>query len=205
MTSWADDAVAAIAPWWTEDHETYIRALMVMTEQIQLFVDDQDDGTPGWSIMLDPDTCPVYALPYLAQWVGERLPTGLSEADARAWIQAAPNQWRGTPYSVARAAQRWLTGQRYVQIRERSHLDGTPDPDYLAVQTFTSQTPDPDRVLAELRVAVPADIVLDYQVTLGATWEDIHLAYADWDAVQADIPTWSEAYGHTEGFISWEQ
>ena len=203
--TWADDAVAAIQPWWTADHETYMRAAMVMTEQVELFADDQDDGTPGWSIMLDPDTCPVYALPYLAQWVGERLPAGISEADARTWIKTAPNQWRGTPYSIVRAAQRWLTGPRYVQIRERSKLDGTPDPDYLAVQTFTSQTPDPERVLDELRTVVPADIVLDYQVTIGATWQDIAIAYATWADVQADLPTWADVFGLTEGFISWEQ
>ena len=203
--TWADDAVAAIAPWWTADHETYIRAIMVMTEQVELFADDQDDGTPGWSIMLDPDTCPVYGLPYLAQWVGERLPAGLSEADARAWIKAAPNQWRGTPYSIVRAAQRWLTGPRYVQIRERSKLDGTSDPDWIAVQTFTSQTPDPDRVLDELRKVVPADIMLDYQVTVGATWQDIAIAYDTWADVLASLPTWADVAGRTEGFISWEQ
>ena len=202
--TWADDAVAAIAPWWTPDHETYIRAVMVMTEQVELFADDQDDGTPGWSIMLDPDACPVYGLPYLAQWVGERLAAGITELDARTQIKAMPNQWRGTPYSIVRAAQRWLTGPRYVQVRERSRLDGTADPDAVSVQTFASQTPNPDLVAAELRTVIPADIVLDYRTTEGSIWENIETAYADWAAVESALPTWAEVAGLEAGFISWE-
>lgn len=206
--TWADDAVAAIAPWYTVDYETYVRGLMSMFAEVELFADDvlDDDGNVtnvGWSILFDPDRIPAKGLPYLAQWVGERLPQGLTEAEARTWVKNAPNQFRGTPYSVARAAQRWLTGSQIVQIRERSHLDGTVDSDYLAVQTFTVDTPDPGLVLAELRKVVPGDIVLDFQTTTGATWADVHILYTSWGAVSAANPTWADVAALVGGFVSW--
>lgn len=206
--TWADDAVDAVAPWWTLDLETYVRSVMTIFAETELFASDMLDADgnltfAGWSILLDPDRIPAYGLPYLAQWVGERLPLGLAEADARQWIKDAPNQWRATPYSVARAAQRQLTGSKLVMIRERSHLDLTPDSDYIAVQTFTANTPNPAAVLMELRKVIPADIVLDFQTVAGATWADVAIGFSTWAALSSSYSTWADVQGITAGFVAW--
>src|SRR3954452_18712789 len=106
-----------------------------MFTEVELYAIAEDDDQ-GWVILFDPDRCPAPALPYLAQYVGERLPVGLSEPLQREWIKDAPNQRRGTPMSIFLAAQRKLTGSRLVSMRER---DGG-DPDKLTVVTYTAQT-----------------------------------------------------------------
>ena len=119
-------------------------------------------------------------------------------------MQTAPSRWRSIPYSVARAAQRWLTGQRCIPNSRAFQTRRYTGSRLAPIQTFTQQTPDPERVLAELRTVVPADIMLDYQVTFGATWEDL-VAYATWDDLAAAIPIWSKPTAAPEEFISWEQ
>jgi hypothetical protein len=205
--TWADDAVAKLGPWWTVDFETYMRAIMSMASEVETYAEDvyDEDGnlvTPGWAIMLDPNNCPVEGLPYLAQWVGERLPNGITEAAARQWILDAPNQWRGTPRAIARAAQRWLTGSQLVQIRPRSKLDGTTNSDWLAIQVFEGDCPDSALVLAELRKVVPADIMVDFQVTPGATWEDAATGYSSWGALSSAYATWADLAA-AAGFTGW--
>lgn len=202
----ADDAVGAIAPWHTVDYETFTRAIWSMASDLELFANDvlDDDGNvlfEGWTTFLDPDLCPAAGLPYLAQWVGERLPAGLTEAAQRQWIKDAPNQFRGTPQSIARAAQRWLTGSKLVMIRERSRLDLSTNTDYIAIQTFTAETPSPALVLAELRTVVPADITIDFQTVTGSTWANVAIGFASWGALAADSASWADVFT-TAGFVS---
>lgn len=130
----ADDLVAAFAPWMTDDLEAYLRTIGEMFAEVEMYSDDSEEFE-GWTILLDPDRCPVAALPYLAQFVGERLPKGLAEAAQRQWIKDAPNQRRGTVSSIVRAAARRLTGAQLVTVIER---DGGPDK--LSVITYDKDT-----------------------------------------------------------------
>lgn len=131
----ADDLVAAHAPWLTDDLETYLRAVGGMFTEIELYSADSEEFD-GWTILLDVDRCPVKALPYLAQYVGERLPVGLSEDAQRQWIRDAPNQRRGTIQSIVRAAARQLESEHpLVTVIER---DGGADK--LTVVTYDFQT-----------------------------------------------------------------
>jgi hypothetical protein len=169
--SLADDLVAAFAPWLTEDHEVYLRALGGMFAEVEAILYEDEETVP-WEILLDPDRCPATALPYLAQYVGEQLPTGIEERAAREWIKDAPNQRRGTPESIFYAAQRKLTGERAVTLRERT-LNGVEDDDTIEVNTYTRETPSREAVLQELLTVMPADIVLNYSVLPGQTWADV--------------------------------
>lgn len=182
--SLADDYVAALAPWLTPDLETYLRAVGSMFEEVELYSEDAEQ--PGWENLLDPDTCPAPALPYLAQYVGERLPFGLTEAQQREWIKDAPNQQRGTVSSLVRAAQRKLTGSRLVTVIER---DGGPD--NVTVITYTAQTPDSNAVVRELVTVFPLDMTLTYVVHPGQTWSQVQLTYATWGAIPAGM-TWAD-------------
>jgi hypothetical protein len=194
----SEDLQDALVPWLTPDLADYADAIGWMFSGVEVYV-SADDEEENWSILFDPDECPVEALPYLAQYVGERLPTGLAEPLAREWIKDAPNQLRGTMYAIFRAAQRTLTGSRSVQIKERNGVLGEDDADRLSVVTYTQETPDPDAVLADLLTVVPADIVLDYQVLSGQTWDDVATAYADWTAEAAANADWATLAGHQPG------
>jgi hypothetical protein len=184
--SFADDYVAAHEPWWTQELEDYLRAIASMFSEVELLAFDTEDGE-GWTILFDPDRCPAKALPYLAQYVGERLPVGLGEDESREWIKDAPNQLRGTPYSIFHAAQRKLSGQRTVRLEERFG-----DVDHLRVTTYDAETPDPAGTEADVRSVLPHDVILDFQTIVGQTWADVAAAYGTWADVAADNATWED-------------
>jgi hypothetical protein len=217
-----------------QDLLDYAMAIGLMFGEVESYAADQYDGTPGWSVMLDPDRCPTPGLPYLAQWVGERLPTGISDlpnssnpinpatglgrSDARQWIIDTPNQYRGTPMSIVRAAQRWLTGGKLVMIQERWDLaTASANDDYLAVQVYANQLPTGmseaaaiELISTELRKVVPADVTIQFAVVTGITWEALKLggfgglpANPTWAQVKAHYATWADVAGVEAGYTSW--
>lgn len=187
----ADDYVAAHEPWLTDDLEDFLRVIGEMFAEVELYAFDTDDDE-GWTILLDIDRAPRAALPYLAQYVGERLPTGLTEEEERAWIRDAPNQRRGTLGSIVAAAQRWLTGARLVTVIER---DGGPDK--LTIVTYAVDTPNQSLVTMELESVVPADISLTYVVTGGQIWSQVIATDATWTASLAGSATWADLMAET--------
>lgn len=195
----ADDLVAAFKPWMTSDLETYLRVVGSMFSGIE----ELTEGADGLWTILDPDLAPVEVLPYLAQYVGETLPMGLSEPAMREWIKDAPNQIRGTFQSVIRAAQRTLEGQRTVQIRERYGADDLDDPDRLVINTYVSETPFPASVRADLDTVVPGDIELVYSTLTGQTWQDVRDAYDSWQEVADDTDTWEDLRAPMPGFTTY--
>lgn len=196
----ADDIVAAQAPWLTPDLEDYLRAIGSMFSEVELYA-LADDDDQGWVILFDPDRCPAPALPYLAQYVGERLPTGIDEAAAREWIKDAPNQRRGTIGAIWRAAQRRLAGERTVAIIERDGVDGSDDPDRLTVITYTAETPDPAGTLADLRSVVMADVDLNYETVDGQTWVQVQATSTTWNDVRSTYPNWAAVFAARTGLI----
>jgi hypothetical protein len=195
--SLADDLVERHEAWVSDspDLEAFLRAVALIFSDVELYALDvvDDSGTitaEGWTILFDPDRCPAPALPYLAQYVGERLPVGLEtrdEAGAREWIKDAPNQIRGTNLAIFRAAQRRLTGSRLVALVER---DGTVDT--LTVVTYNSETPDPVGTKADIRSVAPDDVVLNVMALDGQTWGLLSDTHATWQAVMDAYPTWAE-------------
>lgn len=192
------------APYMTVDLEDYANTIGSMfdnVEQLVLLLGEED----GWGPLLDPTRCPAIALPYLAMYVGERLPTGLTVEAQREWILDHPNQQRGTFFSIVRAAQRSLTGTRVVSIVERSGGAVTHPEDFLQVRTYVSQTPYPSRVLADLYSVVPADIQLDYATATSQTWAALKVAKPLWSNVKTDYPTWGGVQAAQPGIIVWDR
>lgn len=187
----SEDLVAAHEPWITDDLAVYLRAIGGMFAEVELYAFDTDDFE-GWSILLDVDRCPAEALPYLAQYVGERLPIGLTEEQERQWIRDAPNQRRGTLQSIVDAGQRYLTGGKNITVIQR---DGGPD--RLTIVSYTDQTPNSAQVLAELYTVVPADISLTYVVSSGQIWSQVVATDADWANSMAESATWADLMAET--------
>jgi hypothetical protein len=195
--TFADQLVRRLAPWLTPDLETYLRAIASMWDEVALYAfdyDTADERFEGWTILFDPDRCPAPALPHLAQYRGENLPIGLSEAAQREWIKDAPNQTRGTPRAVFEAAQRRLTGGRLVSMLERA--GGVVDK--VQIVTYTSQTPDPTSTQADILSVLPADVILEYLVQAGQNWTQVKATYATWNA--AKVKTWTQVLSTLSGY-----
>jgi hypothetical protein len=172
----------------------YVCGLAKPLEEIDALVRDTDAG-PGWSAFLDPVRCPAWALGWLAQFPGvrplRRLATETEEqwaAAMRERIVAADGRWRGGVEALRAAAQRRLTGNRYVIFNER--VGG--DPYVLGIRTLDAETPDPAATLRDILEQKPAGVVLDYGTVPGQTWDALVTAYDDWAAVQVAYDTWDE-------------
>ena len=124
---------------------------------------DPEDGTPPFTPLLDPQTCPAWGLPWLAQLVGASIPQTATEDQARQIITGLASHRRGTTSMLEAAAGLYLTGNKTVYFRER---DGG-DPYRLEVVTLDSETADPDAVRAALQAQKPGGIVLVYREVAG--------------------------------------
>jgi hypothetical protein len=206
----ASELKADLAPQLTPDLSDFFDALGAMFSPVELYAldDPNGDGNGGWSILLDVDRTPYPdGTAYLAQWIGEKMPQGISEEDARNWIVDGPNQRRGTVVSIARAAQRSLTGDKIVQVLERTMPDGSPDPngDHFTIVTYNDQTPNPEQVWQDLLTVIPADMVCNYETEDGPKWLDIQQNYATWGDVSAAFPTWGAVRGFRPGSGVWDR
>jgi hypothetical protein len=200
--SFADDYVERLEPWLTPDLETYLRAICEMFGEVELLAFETDD-TEAWEILFDADRIPAKGLPYLAQYLGERLPEGISEPLAREWLNDNPNRYRGTPYSIFRAAQRHLTGDRLVLMSERDNGTGpNTDPETLLVRTLVSQTPSLAQTEADIQSVLPADVILDYDALPGQTYGDVDAAFASYTALDAAYGSYAEMASDTPAWPS---
>jgi hypothetical protein len=199
----ADDWLDQLQPWLTPDLLDYVGAVASMWEEAEAYyLDVPEDGVVGWGPLWDVTIAPSGGLPWLAQVVGERLPSGLTDAQQRQWISLSPSADRGSPQAIVNAGKRLLTGSQTVQFRERSHLDGQADDDTISVLTYEAETPNPAAVRQALRRSVPADIVWEYDVATGATWSGVQQGMADWNELHATYgPAWLNVAVATPGFI----
>jgi hypothetical protein len=152
---------------------------------------DPDEGLPG-APLLDVDTCPDWALPWLAQAVGVILPPGTAPDAARALIKGVSGWQRGTPAALMAAVRMHLAGDLdtgTVFFRERD--PDSDDPPYtLEIVTLDRETPDPDAVLAALMAQKPGGIVLKYRTVPGYDWQQVGVEHATWADVVGDYSTW---------------
>jgi hypothetical protein len=132
---------------------------------------DPEEQLPG-EPLVDVDTCPDWALGWLAQLVGVTLPPGTSPDAARVLIRDVSGWKRGTPAALRAAAGAHLTGDKTVFFRERD-ATGSDPPYTLEVVTRASETPDEAAVLAELLRQKPAGIVLTYRTVEGWDYQEL--------------------------------
>lgn len=176
----------------------YCAAMARMFDQVSLYAEDRDDGTPGWGAMLDPDTAPVEAIPWLGQFVGVPVPDGLSESQQRALVSDVGGFRRGTVASLVAAAQNFLTGAKTVTILERY---GSPY--HLRISTRTAETPDSVAVLNALIAQKPAGIMMDYVVLAGGDFNTLRDTNASFNAVLASYKDFNEIKLHPDKRSTW--
>jgi hypothetical protein len=138
-----------------------------IAEALGLGAVEVDEVAPGtdthgpWARIMDPYACPVWALPYLAQWVGERLLPSDSEQDKRDRIAQAAGFYSGTDRAMREEVARTLTGTRTVTVLTRVGGDRWA----MTVKVKTSECPSPVASEAAARRQKPAGVVLTFLVS----------------------------------------
>lgn len=187
-----EDLRYSLAPIMTPALDEYCQALAAKYAQVELYTLDSIglDGNelPGYGNIFSVDDCPAEALPYLAQFVGETLPSTLTEAEARERIRGQPNRKRGTPAGITAAAALTLTGTKTVFFIERSSSACPSEPAYgLTVGTLASETPDADATEAAIRSNIPGGIILEFITSDDPVWSE---AVPTWTSIGAAV-TWA--------------
>jgi hypothetical protein len=186
--TWADESVG-----WSLAY--YLDAVALVLEGTANLVRTDDDGNDGWSAFADPTRCPDDYLYTLAKWAGVRYPRRMKKADLRDLIGPhAPGLWRGTKDAILDTVRRYLTPGGSLYWEERA--DG--DPYKLRIFTYTYDTLDQAAIHRELLGAIPAGIILDYQVRAGlsyhslsavvTTYTDLRASFASYTAVANYVP-----------------
>lgn len=165
----------------------YCATLGHLFQAVEDLARDTPEG-PGWSMIVDLDRCPTDWLPWLAQFVGVTIPTGLTDAEMRAWIAGTDGFSRGTPDAIRAAAAATLTSSKTVVVRERN---GSPY--RLQVVTYSAETPDAALTLRAITAQKPAGIVLSYLVQQGADYQSIKTHYATYTTLRSAYPTYRDA------------
>jgi hypothetical protein len=176
---------------------TWVDCQGLMLDEEARLVRADDQGNDGWSAFADPARCPTSYLFTLAQWSGVRYPRRMSEADLRAIIGPhAPGLWRGTKAAIQAAVARYLTDDGQMFFEERS--DG--DAYHLRIFTYNYDTADEDSIRRELVGAVPAGLILEYEVRDGQSYailrdgphghhySDVKAAYDSYADLHASLP-----------------
>lgn len=209
LSSFAADLYARLAPMAFDEANqnyslaNYLGGVGQMFQVVEDYGRDQlvnGKYAPGWSQLMDINRCPSSALGWLAQFVGVRLQTGLSDAAQRARIQGTDGWKRGSVGALIAAAQQYLTGSQTVLIRERDPAACALQPAYgLTIITRTSETPDSAAVLKALLLQKPGGIILVYTVLAGqdytilynggvTTYANVFSTYLTYGGVANGVP-----------------
>jgi hypothetical protein len=210
-----DRLLAYFEPWMTDDLRTYLTVVGEAFEQAEAVYlwdpatldaagldPDEPDEDVSYGQLLDPDVTSGIALPWLAQFVGERFPVGIDEAARREWILDRPNSRRGTMVSIAAAAQRSLVGSRTVMILERNDgVTQTDAPDDVAVFAYADECPDPARVRRDLQDTFPLELSLNFIVNPGTSWQQIVAQTKTWGGLVTANSVWDTLVSGKAGGI----
>lgn len=170
------------------------RAIGGQFRDVDLVVRDADDGTPGWARLFDLEqtaTNAPWALGWVAQIAGARIPDGMAPDVAVTYIREVAGHRRGTPGAMRAAVYATLdtprTPEQAVRIVERTTSAYT-----FTVIVSSSETPDAAASEAAARAQKPAGLVMTFIVSdapiidEGAETIDSVAATID-DAIVADV------------------
>lgn len=205
MTQVGADMYEAVAPLTYADESLghplalYLSANGLMLDEVAGLVRASDAGE-GWSAFADPVRCPVSFLYTLAVWAGVRYPRRMTVDDLRDMIGPhAPGVWRGTKGAILSAVRRYLVPDARIFFEERA--DGNAY--HLRIFTYTAETLDEEAIRTELLGAVPAGLVLTYEVRIGQTYGEVTAGYASYDVVHTTFATYDEVV-HTQSSVMGE-
>jgi len=144
-------------------------------------------GVPGWARLFDLSGTQTWTLPWVTNWTGGRLPSGLSPVAQREYVGNLAAHRRGTAAHLLAAARRSLTGTRNARIVERNN-----SPYRFLLLTRTAETPSSAQVIADVTAVKPAGLTFTHELRDGPVVDEgtrtINAATATIDAaVIADV------------------
>jgi hypothetical protein len=161
--------------------------IYAMFQAVEELTAERDDGLSGWANMVDINACPPQYLPYLAQFVGALVQPGLSDADQRAYIMSLPGFNRGRPATIISTVQSTLTGNKFVDLQERS---GTAW--QYTVVTKPSETPNPAVTVAAIQSQKVGPDQFTHLLVEHATYGWLAGEYATYADVVATYATYTD-------------
>ena len=190
----AEELYAALGPWSEVATASEVWDLLNYCEaivgegrlaDIENIIRDSEVG-PGWSKVLSAEDAPVAWLPWLAQFVGGRVPDGLDEATQRSLVKDATGFKRGTITALVAAVQAHLTGTKHVLVNERVGGNAW----VLGIRTLTAETADTSAVMVAILSQKPAGIIIDYDTMAGHDYGDLAIEYDFYSEVNAAYATY---------------
>lgn len=138
----------------------YIETLGSVHDLVRYVTGDTDDYR-GWAPLFDVELTPDEFLPYLAQFVGVRIPKGTPPDTAREMIRDPAGFGRTSRAAVLSAVRATLTGARYVGFVERR------DDSFWKwlITTRTAETPDADATYRAILSQKRAGVIVTHVVT----------------------------------------
>jgi hypothetical protein len=189
VTEAAEELYVSLGPWSRADEALgedggwqllhFCEAAVGQLQPLLDVISDTEDGI-GWSIVLDVERAPAAWLPWLGQFVGVTVDPVLDEAGQRAQISSLPGTKRGSPGSIAAAAQRYLTGTGTVYLIERH---GSPWRLTVAMLTGEAAADIRPQLEAAVRALKPAGIVMAVRYILGSDYDSLRDTHASYDEI----------------------
>lgn len=158
-----------------------VEAMMRMYRDLALLIDPEEDPLVPWQPLFDVDICPEWALPWLAQVVGVKLPTYLTGEQSRQYIKELSFEQIGKPETIRNVVQMYLTGDQTVYFRERDN----GDPYALEIITIESETPDQVAIDRAIKDSVPAGIIVNYRVVTSWDYQQMTTEGGSYSALPA--------------------
>lgn len=179
------DAGAAVGDYTLQE---FLSVIASAWDEISDMARDQDDGTPGFAIIFDPDRCPDDMLPFAAQFVGVEMLPNMTAEQQRIRLRETAGSQRGTPWAMEGAARQYLVGpdgtgsSATVYITER-----TTSAYAFGVTTLISETPDQAAVVRALLEQKPAGLKMAFAAVAGGDLATLRGAHVDLAEIAADF------------------
>lgn len=171
----------------------YLDVSGLAVEEVAFLVRADSEGNDGWSAFADPARCPDSFLRTLAQWAGIRWPGRMPLDYLRTLIGGkGSGLWRGTRSALIAEVRRFLPDRWQNALYFEERADGNPY--LLRIFTYSFVDHDEAAVRAALEFAVPAGLMLDYEVRDGQTWGMLNESHTSWGDVRDSYTNWADAF-----------
>jgi hypothetical protein len=185
----------SLEPVQNNDLELYIQAIAAMIQPIADIVEDDDNGEPGWSMVVDLTRVPDDAIEWLGQFIGVRIVNpALTPAQKKNLIASKVGWDRGTTKAMVAEIQAVLTGNKTVFLRERD-----TSAYHFSVVTYTTETPSTAAVNAAILRQKPAGLQYSYATSTGGDYLALRAAYATYTALKAAFTTYAGVRANAPG------
>jgi Phage tail protein (Tail_P2_I) len=182
------------------DNDTWVTLLFIgalgqaFEQMDELAHKDPDTGTDPWGKLLDIDLIPDEGVPWLGQFVGVDVNSGLSINDQKAQVRDRAGWKRGTPTALKDAVRPLLTGTQTVAIVERD-----TDAYHFDIATYSDETPNQTLVLSAITAAKPAGLQFVYHVIAGSpgtspSYENLYLDYTTYSTTYSGEQSYQDVY-----------